>query len=313
MSTLPLIIRFTTTSIPDLPLFPSPTTTPLFLLHTHIRPHLPVSLSTHPLRLISRGALLPLTLPLATSLRLPKSYDDGDGEKGKGWDAEAAGNNKGKAKQPPSEPLYIHCSIGPTPLSASALAAERAAVKAAHPLSLATDAPSLQHADYEHMAEVAATAAAGLSPSLATPTTTTTTTTTTPAPLGFDRLLSAGLTPAEITSLRSQFLALQAQTHTPDTMPSAPQLRLLEERWLDSGPSPSGGIWADTTTGEFEEDGEGGALEDMLWGNLLGFFWAVGGAVWMVREEGVWSRRRVVAVVTGVVVNVAFGCWRLGS
>ena len=96
-------------------------------------------------------------------------------------------------------------------------------------------------------------------------------------------------------------------------MPSAPQLRLLEERWLDSGPSPSGGIWADTTTGEFEEDGEGGALEDMLWGNLLGFFWAVGGAVWMVREEGVWSRRRVVAVVTGVVVNVAFGCWRLGS
>ena len=61
------------------------------------------------------------------------------------------------------------------------------------------------------------------------------------------------------------------------------------------------------------EDDLGGGLEDMLWGNVMGFFWAVGAIVWLVREEGVWSKRRQVGVVTGVLVNIAFCVLRIGS
>ena len=97
-------------------------------------------------------------------------------------------------------------------------------------------------------------------------------------------------------------------------MPSAAQLRLLEERWLDSGiGSPD-----NTTLGAggqelVEEDGEGSALEDMLWGNMIGFFWAIGAVVWLLREEGVWSRRRQIAVITGMMVNFAFCMVKWGS
>lgn len=61
------------------------------------------------------------------------------------------------------------------------------------------------------------------------------------------------------------------------------------------------------------DDESGGGLEDMLWGNVMGFFWAVGAIVWLVREEGVWSKRRQVGVVTGVLVNLAFCVLRMGS
>lgn len=58
---------------------------------------------------------------------------------------------------------------------------------------------------------------------------------------------------------------------------------------------------------------EDGGLDDMLWGYLVGFFWPLGGLVWGFREEGVWSRRRQVAVVMGVVLNAAFGFMRWSS
>ena len=130
-----------------------------------------------------------------------------------------------------------------------------------------------------------------------------------PPPQGFDRLLSAGLSAAEVASLRSQFLAVQAHTHTPDTMPSASEMRLLEERWLDAGTPLNGGIGG---SGGGTDDEGGGGLEDTLWGNVMGFFWAVGAIVWLVREEGVWSKRRQVGVVTGVLVNIAFCLLRVG-
>jgi hypothetical protein len=182
----------------------------------------------------------------------------------------------------------VHCSIGEGTLPAAALAAERDAADAAR-VGLATSAESQDgEAALRHKNDMAD-----------------------PPPQGFDRLLSAGLAPAEIASLRSQFLALQAHVHTPDTMPSPTSMRALEERWLDAGGGGGGGGGADMGGGE--EEGEGGALEDMLWGNVLGFFWAVGGAVWLMREEGVWSRRRRVAVVTGVLANLAVGVWRVGG
>lgn len=51
----------------------------------------------------------------------------------------------------------------------------------------------------------------------------------------------------------------------------------------------------------------------MLWGSVTGFFWPVGAAMWLVREEGVWSKRRQMAAVTGVLVNLAVGVMRMGS
>jgi iron-sulfur cluster assembly protein len=52
-------------------------------------------------------------------------------------------------------------------------------------------------------------------------------------------------------------------------------------------------------------------MDDMLWGAVMGFFWPIGCAMWLRREEGVWSWRKGVAVFVGVVVNAAFGAMRI--
>ena len=76
-------------------------------------------------------------------------------------------------------------------------------------------------------------------------------------------------------------------------------MRRLEERWLDSGDGsgdePVIGAGGDEAEGEWE---------DILWGSMIGFFWAVGAILWLVREEGVWSKRRRYGVVTGVLANI---------
>lgn len=91
-------------------------------------------------------------------------------------------------------------------------------------------------------------------------------------------------------------------------------MRRLEERWLDSSSSPISGNGITAAINENEDDDDGrGALDDMLWGSVTGFFWPVGAALWLVREEGVWSKRRQMAAVTGVLVNLAVGAMRMGS
>lgn len=57
--------------------------------------------------------------------------------------------------------------------------------------------------------------------------------------------------------------------------------------------------------------GSRSAMDDMLWGAVMGFFWPIGCAMWLRREEGVWSWRKGVAVFVGVVVNAAFGAMRI--
>ncbi|MCJ1372446.1 hypothetical protein MMC20_003670 [Loxospora ochrophaea] len=283
---LHLTIRFTN-SLPDLPLtISSPTTTPTIALKPLIRASLPPSLSAFPLRLIHSGALLPDSSPLTHSLRLPPQPPP----------PPPSTNPKGKFPAPP--PLYIHCSLTTTtPLTPSDLAAESALATTQPPTSPQSHLPQQQQAP---------------PPTLLPPPS---------PPLGFDRLLTASFTPAEIASLRAQFTAIQAHRHTPDTMPSPTEMRLLEDRWIDnvSGPGGGGGgggeagagalaagagdaAWADDN-----DDESGSGLADMLWGNVMGFFWPVGALGWLVREEGVWSKRRVQAVVTGVVVNLVMG------
>lgn len=86
---------------------------------------------------------------------------------------------------------------------------------------------------------------------------------------------------------------------------------MLEDRWIDESTSSGGG--GDGGDGGVGDDGEGGGLEDMLWGNVMGFFWPLGAVVWLLREEGVRSKRRQIAVFTGLLVNVAFSVLRVTS
>jgi hypothetical protein len=96
-------------------------------------------------------------------------------------------------------------------------------------------------------------------------------------------------------------------------MPSPAEMRVLEDRWLDStatDPSPAlTGEGGDTGWGAGFAVEEGG-LDDMLWGYMTGFFWPLGALVWGFREDGVWSRRRQLAVVMGVLINTIFGFMR---
>lgn len=278
---LDLVIRFSTSN-PDIILtIEKPPTTTCVSLKQQIRSHLDAPASESRLRLIHAGKVLQDNAALSASLNVvlppPTAYDDENK------------SEKAKGKQPvrdvkiPVARVYIHCSIG----------------DALTPIELSTEAKAAQEAD--------AALASKTQPSMTTEGAENASTTT-PAPHGFDRLLTAGFTAAEVATLRTQFLAIQAHTHTPDTMPTGAELLALEEQWLDNTTNPST-AGAEDTGGFGAEDA--GGLEDMLWGNLIGFFWPVGAMFWLMREDGVWTKRRQIAVLSGFLVNLCFGFLRV--
>ncbi|EHK98450.1 putative UPF0645 membrane protein C20H4.02 [Glarea lozoyensis 74030] len=94
---------------------------------------------------------------------------------------------------------------------------------------------------------------------------------------------------AEVNQLRLQFLSIQSNIHTPETMPSPTTLRHMEDAWIDdnAGNTGTGGAAGGF---DFGDDGlGGGALDDLLWGNVMGFLWPLGCLGWVLREEGVLS------------------------
>jgi hypothetical protein len=284
---LDLTIRFSA-SLPDLLLsLPNPGPANAATLKQLIRSRIPAEYARHRIRLIHAGKALVDDVPLNVALNrhvsrppsrigTPRPYEE-DG-KGKGKTPVRDDGRKSAAR------LYIHCSIGDVVLSTAELAAEAALAQQEQTEETPTIAPLFSA------------------------------TTTTPAPRGFDRLLHSGFTAAEVQSLRLQFLAIQAHTHTPDTMPSPATLRDLEDRWLDD--STTDGV-ADTMGGGVDGavtasggDDQTGALDDMVLGTAMGFFWPVGCLMWGVREEGIWSQRRKMAVVVGFLLNVGLGLIR---
>ncbi|RAO65806.1 uncharacterized protein BHQ10_001818 [Talaromyces amestolkiae] len=314
-----LIIRFSA-SIPDVQLgIPSPSTTTVAGLKQLIRAHLPSELSNRRIRLIYSGRGLEDASSLRTALKLPSraSTPLSTTDVEDGFLSPSSKDRKGKGVVrdvviPVDVPrVYVHCSIGDIVLSATDLSAEAAIASTflvqqqqqqqrnGSTISLPAK-QQIEEQDVDNMA------------------------TTTPAPRGFDRLLSAGFTPSEVAALRSQFMALQSINHTPDTMPTGAEMRELEDRWMDEGSSADGagvGLTGAVGGGGGDEGGGGGgggfgsssnsALDDMLWGAVMGFFWPIGCAMWLRREEGVWSWRKGLAVFVGVVVNVAFGAVRV--
>lgn len=279
---LDVVVRFST-SKPDLILpIAQPESTSAFTLKQHIRAQLPTPESECRLRLIHAGKVIRDEDALSKSLhaRAPPPPKDGGGQ-----------SEKAKGKLPVKEQVeasrvYVHCSIGDALVPSELAAEEKASNDADAALASATQP------------EASAATAAGHDPS----------STTTPAPRGFDRLLTAGFTAAEVSTLRTQFLAIQAHTHTPDTMPTGQDLLALEEQWLDNG-SNSATAGSDGAGGFGGDDARG--LDDLIWGNLMGFFWPVGAMFWLMREEGVWSGRRQTAVLAGFVMNLTFGLFRM--
>ncbi|RMZ74410.1 conserved membrane [Pyrenophora seminiperda CCB06] len=338
-----LIIRFTA-SVPDLPLsIHTPRAISTLSLKQLIRQHLPSEHASARLRLIYAGKVLADTEPVSRSLKLPppppprntKSSSDGGVGGGGGRsvvNTSEPGTFKNKGKQPlrsspatlygttpeiPTEAkkFYIHCSLGDA-LSASELASE-ATLAAATESSLKThyytsspshrtaNNTSSNHANRRDETITAPPAGSSVQPQAQ----------------GFDRLLASGFTPQEVASLRSHFTTNLSFTHTPDTMPSPAQIRVLEDRWLDeSANDPSASLAAGAGAAQGADAGWGagfaveeGGLDDMLYGYLTGFFFPLGSLVWGFREEGVWTRRRQVAVVMGVLINAVFGFMRWGA
>ncbi|KAI9753264.1 MAG: hypothetical protein M4579_005237 [Chaenotheca gracillima] len=290
---LSLMIRFTA-SIPDLPLIvPSPASTTVLSLKRRIRENLPSHSAARRLRLIHSGKVLTDASLLSTALRL-SSLPPPPRNKGKGkgratassfaTEQEQDGEEK-DTEDPPTPQVYVHCSVGDE-LTLEELAQEEAAAAA----SAAPPVPTI--------ADTKTLAASGTSRISST----------TPAPRGFDRLLSAGFTPEEVSSLRRQFVQLQAHTHTPDEMPTAAEMRALEDQWIDESAGPGGTLGVGD--GVAGDAGSGGGYEDILIGNVVGFFWPIG-VIWLLREEGVWSGRRQMAVFTGLLINLAFSVLRV--
>jgi len=277
-TTLHITVRFTT-SIPDLLLdISEPDETTVIALKHLIRSKLDSPTSKHRFRFIHSGKLLKDDDILSAVLKIPSPPPRAPDPKG-----------KGKAVEPPPPRVYINCSIGdvlsPSELSAEALAATASSNKSKKAgRSEAGNGGSSQSA-----------------------------TTTTPAPRGFVRLLSAGFTPAEVNQLRLQFRSIQSNIHTPDTMPSPNTLLRMEDAWIDDN-AGNAGAGAGNGGFDFGDDGlGGGALDDLLWGNIMGFLWPLGCIGWLIREGGVWSRRRQIAVFTGFVLSLTFGMLRVVS
>lgn len=313
-----LIIRFSA-SVPDLSLsILSPRLTSTLSLKQLIRRHLPPEHASARLRLIYAGKVLTDTAPLSTSLRLPPPspprggthQEDRPGSKSKGKQPvrEAPLVEYGATVPPDAKKYYIHCSLGdaltPAELDGEATLGRNTetSLKSEYEASQGSSNHRRSSSNAQGSSSGNGTERRG-------------STTTTPAPQGFDRLLTSGFTAQEVASLRSHFQTNLSFTHTPDTMPSPSEMRVLEDRWLDStatDPSPALTGEADAGWGAGFAVEEGG-LDDMLWGYMTGFFWPLGALIWGFREEGVWSRRRQLAVVMGVLLNAIFGFMRFSS
>lgn len=285
-----LTIRFSA-SLPDIDLdIPSPESTTVVALKHLIRARLEAPHSSHRLRFIYQGKILQDASSLTSALGPVSTPDRPD-------DSHTADTGKGKGKAVEGQPdpdhhhrIYIICSIG-NPLSPDDLSAEAAAALKAP--SSDKSKTSAQHATTSQ------------TPGAAPP----------PPPRGFDRLIAAGFSTAEVSQLRLQFRDIHAQRHTPDTMPSPDTLRGMEDSWMDvnAGDAVPGGATT-AAAGAAPADDVRGAMHDQLdglvKGMVVGFFWPMGGIAWLTREEGMVAQRWRLWIGFGVTLSVTVGILR---
>lgn len=87
----------------------------------------------------------------------------------------------------------------------------------------------------------------------------------------------------------------------------------MEDAWIDDNGGAAGGAGGNQGFDFGDDSLGGGALDDLLWGNIMGFLWPLGCVGWLIREQGVWSRRRQIAVFTGFMLSLSFGMLRVMS
>lgn len=289
---LSLTIRFSA-SVPDLDLdIPHPSQTTVISLKHLIRSRLAEPNSQRRLRFIQGGKILPDTAALSSVLRAPpppppRAYDGGAGvSKGKG-------KGKGVANRPPLQRIYVNCSIGDS-LTDAELKTEAEAASA--PVSDTPPSP---------LPSARSPAAPGTPAPNASAST----------PRGFDRLLNAGFSAAEVNQLRLQFRSIHSSRFTPDTLPSPDSFRRMEDGWIDDNGAamPSAGVGMGAgNSGGFDSDEAGllGWLDAMIWGVAVGFMWPMGSFGWLAREHGIHSDRVKVMIGAGVFLSLLIGIVR---
>ncbi|KZL86547.1 conserved membrane protein [Colletotrichum incanum] len=307
--TPPLLLRIRfTTSLPDLDLdIPSPSQTTVAALKHLIRGRLAQPDSQRRLRFIHQGKILPDASALSSVLRsLPpppppsSSQSTTPSTPGAGFDDP---KGKGKAKEndlAPPQRVYVNCSIGDS-LTDDELAAEaEAALRAPSDRGPSTNTHPgdgqghSQHGSQHQYGQQRAT------------------------PRGFDRLLNAGFTAAEVNQLRLQFREIRATQYTPDTMPSPDTMRSLEDSWIDSnaGGALPGAAGTGGEGGDGGEDAFGvmsGILDVLIEGLIVGFFWPLGCLGWLSREENMLSGRWQDFIGFGVTLSIIIGVIRAFS
>lgn len=318
---LHLTVRFSA-SLPDLHLdIPSPNRTTIVALKHRIRERLLSSAKDSKddsttakaarsrLRFIHAGKILPDTAIVSSVLRPPPPPPMVVDAKGKG---------KAVDRQQQQQRVYVNCSIGDE-LTDEELATEAAAAEfvPAAPVG-SVDSPSTT---------AGKSRTTGLQPSSSTTGQTRSRTnassrqeTDRSTPRGFDRFLSAGFTPAEVNQLRLQFTSIQASRFTPDTMPSPDTLRAMEDAWIDNNHGGVGGPGlgidgGDNGTGDpipvgGETDGFNGMVDTLVKGMFIGFVFPLGAIAWVLREEGMLSKRWRVSIAFGVVFGFGIGVLR---
>lgn len=141
--------------------------------------------------------------------------------------------------------------------------------------------------------------------------------TTLPEARGFDRLRNAGFTNEDINQIRSQFTRIygdgedendaERQTLAEQGAPvpiltgiGENEMEQLEEQWL----SPTGNL-ADNNVGVI-----GGDYLDDLIGLIIGMFLGVM-VLFIIRENGIFSKRQQKSIIGGAGINVAFAIVRM--
>ncbi len=127
---------------------------------------------------------------------------------------------------------------------------------------------------------------------------------TTPAPVGFDRLASAGFSQEDISALREQFRQLYGDLPTNEDGNGNRDIRQLEERWIDSSVNE-----ADEFNGLNAGSSHLGGNEDLLIGILIGCLLGVL-SLFLLKEEQLFSKRQRMAIVAGFIVNFSFALVR---
>ncbi|KAF4976712.1 hypothetical protein FZEAL_6660 [Fusarium zealandicum] len=141
-------------------------------------------------------------------------------------------------------------------------------------------------------------------PEDATPAGSKPTTSTRPRPRGFDRLLQSGFSQSEISTLRTQFTSIHTARFTPDAMPSPDTLRNMEDAWIDNNAE---GIPSESNPLEDEYTGMASVLEILIQAMVVGFFFPLGSLTWLMRAEGIWSKRWQIFVGFGVAFSLCIG------